>query len=174
MAVFTLRRNVLAHSSAPVALDSALDKIKINYRLGVEQLPFVPVRKIFHAQDDSALVAEFHDAVVLVGVISSQLGFARPAPVDPDMPVVAIHAQIVENLLAKSAAGSAMAVAARSPVLRRSLDVVENAKAANDNHHSPRSYHVVHCCCPQRCGNFISSSRFTPVSPALCSSQFPT
>ncbi len=101
-AVYPSFANVLTHYSSPVALDSALEKIKINYRVTAKQLPLISVRDLFQVKDDSSLVAEFRDSVVLVGVISPQLGFTKPTPIDPAMPVVGIHAQIVDNLLSKS------------------------------------------------------------------------
>ena len=94
--------NILAHIGAGVALDSALEKITINHRLGVKQLPLISVREVLQAHSDSDLAIRFQGSIVLVGVISTQLGFVKPTPVDPNMPVVAIHAQIVDNLLSRS------------------------------------------------------------------------
>ncbi len=92
---------VLAHAFSPVALDSALAQVRINYRLDAKQLPLISVRDILEA-DAGKLAVELQGRLVLVGVISSQLGFAKSTPVDPAMPVVGIHAQMIDNLLNKS------------------------------------------------------------------------
>jgi transcriptional regulator with GAF, ATPase, and Fis domain/CHASE2 domain-containing sensor protein len=100
-AVYPSLANTLVHAFSPVALDSALAQVRINYRLDAKQLPLIPVRDILDA-DAGKLAAELQGSLVLVGVISSQLGFTKPTPVDPAMPVVGIHAQIIDNLLNKS------------------------------------------------------------------------
>jgi transcriptional regulator with GAF, ATPase, and Fis domain/CHASE2 domain-containing sensor protein len=101
-AVYPSFAKLLVHAFAPLAEDSALAKVRINYRLDADRFPLIPAAAIFQAAMDSALVRELRDCLVIVGVISPRLGFSRPAPVAPALPVVAIHAQVVENLLTQS------------------------------------------------------------------------
>ncbi|MCI0697505.1 sigma 54-interacting transcriptional regulator [candidate division KSB1 bacterium] len=93
---------VLAHAFSAAALDSVLPQIRINYRLAGSQIPLISVREVLQAGANDAPVTMLQGSLVLVGVISSQLGFTKPTPVDPAMPVVGIHAQMIDNLLNKS------------------------------------------------------------------------
>ena len=74
-------------------------QIRINYDVPLEQMPFVPIRSLNSGVSQDSLSGLFRDSIVLVGVVSSQFGFNRATPVHSNMPVVAIHAQIVDNLI---------------------------------------------------------------------------
>lgn len=93
--------NVLANSYNP-DLELDLAKFKINYRLSTQDLPLISVRDIFRIGRNSELASELKDSIILVDVISLHLGFVKPTPVEPSMPTVAIHAQILDNLLSKN------------------------------------------------------------------------
>lgn len=101
-AIFPSFSRVLAHRFARPLRDSSVTQIKINYQVEVQHLPLVPLRGILSAEFDSARAAELRGSIVLVGIISTQLGFARPTPIAPEMPIVAVHAQVLDNLLSQS------------------------------------------------------------------------
>ena len=71
----------------------------INYQVPSENMDFIPTGFINTKTDSDSLRALFDGSIVMVGVISDQFGFSKPTPVDPNMPLVAIHAQIVDNLI---------------------------------------------------------------------------
>lgn len=77
-------------------------RIRINYRVSQKHLPMISVRDLLSAGDNEEIREQLKDAVVIIGVVSSQLGFERPTPLDPAMPVIGIHAQAVDNLLTGS------------------------------------------------------------------------
>ncbi|MGH7600895.1 MAG: sigma 54-interacting transcriptional regulator, partial [bacterium] len=101
-AVYPSFAKVLAHAFSAVALDSVLPQSRINYRLAGSQIPLISVREVLQAGVNETPIPALHGSLIIVGVISSQLGFTKPTPVDPAMPVVGIHAQIIDNLLNNS------------------------------------------------------------------------
>lgn len=79
-------------------LDVNLANFIINYRIDSRHLPLFSVKDILTENKNSGL----QGSIVLIGVIAPQLGFSSPTPVDPRMPIIGIHAQILDNLLNQS------------------------------------------------------------------------
>ena len=73
-------------------------RMKMNYYVTSGQLPKIPVRDIIYHGDADSVRSKINGSVVILGVISQQLGFEKPTPLGPSMPVIGIHAHIVDNL----------------------------------------------------------------------------
>ncbi len=102
-AIYPSFARVLAQRFTSEANFSTATRMRINYHVAPQDLPLIPVRELVAATAGSARLAELRGSLVLVGIISPQLGFTRPTPIAPEMPVVAIHAQALDNLLTQSA-----------------------------------------------------------------------
>ena len=73
-------------------------RMKMNYYVTTGQLPKIPVRDIISPANADSLRSKINGSIVILGVISTQLGFEKPTPLEPSMPVIGIHAHIVDNL----------------------------------------------------------------------------
>jgi len=89
----------LARLYHPDCIDSLTASIQINFRTDPAHLSMIPVHRVIYPEDEKELAGQLMNSIVLIGVISSQLGLDRPVPVSASMPVVGIHAQIVDNLI---------------------------------------------------------------------------
>ena len=76
--------------------------VTIHYSVDREHLPLIPVRSLLDPEMSDSLRSVLNDGIVILGILSSQLGLEKPTPVDPAMPVLGIHAEIVDNLLSQS------------------------------------------------------------------------
>jgi transcriptional regulator with PAS, ATPase and Fis domain/CHASE2 domain-containing sensor protein len=92
--------NLLAAHYSGNGFDSTRTNIRINYVRNADHLPLISAREIVQSQVKDSIKSKLEDSIVLVGIIAPSLGFVKQTPVDPVMPVIAIHAQIVENLIA--------------------------------------------------------------------------
>jgi DNA-binding NtrC family response regulator/CHASE2 domain-containing sensor protein len=79
--------------------DSSLSEIKINYTVNTKHLPIISIREIIHEEDTERLKQKLGKSIVIAGIISSQIGFEKATPIDASMPVIGIHAQIIDNIL---------------------------------------------------------------------------
>jgi len=92
--------NLIARNFQKISIDSSISKIKINFKINANHLPKISVREIIRPENPEQLKKELSGSIALIGVISSQLGFEKSTPIDPAIPVIGIHAQIVDNLIA--------------------------------------------------------------------------
>ena len=91
--------NVIARNFTDVPVDSGKTHIKINYTFDANHVPVISVRDIFHVPMNDSIKTKVDGAIILVGVISPHFGFYKGTPVASHMPVIAIHAQIVDNMI---------------------------------------------------------------------------
>jgi DNA-binding NtrC family response regulator/CHASE2 domain-containing sensor protein len=90
---------LLANTYQNPQIDPNITKIQINYKVNIDHLPQLSVREIIHSKPSKELREKLNNSIVILGVISSQLGFSKPTPIEKDMPVIGIHAQIIDNIL---------------------------------------------------------------------------
>ncbi len=89
------------------AFDSPLkENYIIHYAVEPEQLELFPAIDLMQAFQKHATglkvdfdLAQFRDSIVLIAVLSENLGSYKPIPISANYPVAGIHAQIIDNIL---------------------------------------------------------------------------
>lgn len=76
---------------------------QINFKIPPKKLPLRPAMEIIQAYENREItkydLAQFKNSIVLISVLSENLGSYRSVPIAANYPVAGIHAQIVDNIL---------------------------------------------------------------------------